>query len=140
MTDKQRRFIEEYCVDNNATKAAIRAGYSENSAYSMGHENLNKPEIAEAIDAERLKRSERTQITADAVLQNLWDLALDARADKAYGPAATAYSLVGKHLGMFSDRLIVQDMREAAVKAADEHGLDPDEVLAEVERQMAAKR
>jgi phage terminase small subunit len=51
MTDRQARFVEEYCVDFNATRAAIRAGYSERTAYSIGHENLRKPEIRGAVDA-----------------------------------------------------------------------------------------
>ena len=28
MTKKQKRFVEEYLIDLNATQAAIRAGYS----------------------------------------------------------------------------------------------------------------
>lgn len=50
-TFKQRRFIEEFCVDGNRTQAAIRAGYSPDSAYSIGSENLKKPEIRAAVDA-----------------------------------------------------------------------------------------
>lgn len=49
-TDKQAAFIREYPVDFNATQAAIRAGYSERTAYSIGHENLKKPEIWAAIE------------------------------------------------------------------------------------------
>lgn len=49
LSDKQRRFCDEYLVDFNATQAAIRAGYSEKSAYSIGWENLRKPEIIETI-------------------------------------------------------------------------------------------
>ena len=54
LTPKQRRFVNEYCVDENATRAAIRAGYSENCAGVQGHENLKNPKIAEAI-AERME-------------------------------------------------------------------------------------
>ncbi len=50
LTPKQQLFVDEYLIDLNATKAAIRAGYSEKTAYSIGQENLNKPDIAEAID------------------------------------------------------------------------------------------
>ena len=50
LTRKQRAFIDEYLIDFNATQAAIRAGYSERTAYSIGWENLRKPEIQEAID------------------------------------------------------------------------------------------
>ena len=44
MNDRQKRFVEEYLVDFNATQAAIRAGYSPKTAYSIGNENLKKPE------------------------------------------------------------------------------------------------
>lgn len=71
LTDKQQRFVEEYLVDLNATQAAIRAGYSEDTAYSIGHENLSKPEIAEAIALAKKERSERTKIDADWLLSRL---------------------------------------------------------------------
>lgn len=58
-TDKQRRFIDEYPVDFNATQTAIRAGYSKRTAYSIGQENLKKPEIAAAI-AERIESLQMT--------------------------------------------------------------------------------
>lgn len=71
LTDKQQRFVEEYLVDLNATQAAIRAGYSAKTAYAIGHENLSKPEIADAIAAAQTTRSERTEITQDMVLREL---------------------------------------------------------------------
>jgi len=37
---KQQRSVEEYLIDLNATQAALRAGYSEKTAKSVGHENL----------------------------------------------------------------------------------------------------
>lgn len=49
MTDKQRIFIAEYAKDFNATKAAIRSGYSAKTAYSIGQELLKKPEIQNAM-------------------------------------------------------------------------------------------
>jgi phage terminase small subunit len=54
LTDLQQRFVEEYAVDCNATQAAIRAGYSRDTARQMGSENLSKPYIREAVDV-RLK-------------------------------------------------------------------------------------
>lgn len=80
LTDKQQRFVDEYMVDLNATQAAIRAGYSPDTAYSIGHENLKKPEIQAAIAAARRAQQERTAITADMVLQEIANVALaDAR-------------------------------------------------------------
>ncbi|MGF3026525.1 terminase small subunit [Methylobacterium aquaticum] len=75
LTDKQRRFVEEYLVDLNATQAAIRAGYSEDTAAAIGYENLRKPEIAAAVEQAQAIRAERTGITADRVLVELWRIA-----------------------------------------------------------------
>jgi len=68
MTEKQKRFCEEYLIDLNATQAAIRAGYSPKSAYSIGGENLNKPELKAYID-ERLQQlsNERTATAAEVM-------------------------------------------------------------------------
>lgn len=75
LTAKQQRFVEEYIVDMNATQAAIRAGYSARTAEVIGYENLNKPQIADAIAEGRKKLSERTGITQEAVLRRWWDIA-----------------------------------------------------------------
>ncbi len=75
LTPKQQRFVEEYLVDLNATQAAIRAGYSEKTAKDMGCQNLAKPNIAMAIQAGMDKRSKRTEITQDFVLESLAKLA-----------------------------------------------------------------
>lgn len=71
LTAKQRAFVREYLIDLNATQAAIRAGYSEDTARSIGAENLTKPDVMAAIEAAMKLRSERTQITADMVLREL---------------------------------------------------------------------
>jgi phage terminase small subunit len=49
LTNKQRLFVEAYLQCLNATEAAKWAGYSEKTAYSIGWENLKKPEIDAAI-------------------------------------------------------------------------------------------
>lgn len=71
LTEKQALFVAEYLVDLNATEAAKRAGYSDKTAYSIGFENLRKPEIQEAIRIAMDERSKRTEITQDRVLQEL---------------------------------------------------------------------
>lgn len=71
LTNKQRRFVEEYLVDLNATQAAIRAGYSSKTAASIGEENLRKPDIAKAVQEAQVERSKRTEITQDMVLREL---------------------------------------------------------------------
>lgn len=71
LTPKQRRFVDEYLIDLNATQAAIRAKYSAKTAASIGEENLRKPEIAEAIHQRMRDREKRTEITQDKVLREL---------------------------------------------------------------------
>jgi len=71
LTDKQKSFCEEYIVDLNATQAAIRAGYSKESARQIATENLSKPNIQNEIERLKRARSKRTQITADRVLEEL---------------------------------------------------------------------
>jgi len=75
LTLKMKRFIEEYLVDLNATQAAIRAGYSPESAYSIGDENLKKPVIKNAIDKALAERSRRTGINQDRILLELAKIA-----------------------------------------------------------------
>lgn len=50
LTDKQKRFCEEYLKDFNGTQAAIRAGYSEATSQQIGSENLSKPVIKEYLN------------------------------------------------------------------------------------------
>lgn len=71
LNDKQQRFVEEYLVDLNATQAALRAGYSKKTAYSIGSELLKKPEIQKALVTAKAERTKRTEITADRVLREL---------------------------------------------------------------------
>lgn len=68
MTPKQQRFVEEYLIDLNATQAAIRAGYSEDTAHSIGHENLSKPEIASAIAERREKLALTAGVTQERIV------------------------------------------------------------------------
>ena len=71
MTKKQKLFCEEYMIDLNGTQAAIRAGYSPDTAYSIASELLKNPEVRARIDAEMATRSRRTGINADRVIREL---------------------------------------------------------------------
>ena len=71
LTERQRRFIQEYMVDLNATAAAKRAGYSPKWAYNVGPSVRRIPKVAAEIDRALAERAERTQITADRVVIEL---------------------------------------------------------------------
>ncbi len=69
LTDKQEKFCYEYVLHLNATKAAINAGYSKKTAYSIGAENLKKPEIQARIKYMQDNLAETAQLSALRVLK-----------------------------------------------------------------------
>lgn len=75
ITDKQEIFCKEYIVDFNATQAAIRAGYSKDSARVNASRMLTNANIQNRIRNLVEGRNNRTQITADDVLKNLYQMA-----------------------------------------------------------------
>lgn len=83
LTRKEARFIQEYLIDLNASKAARRAGYSEKSSANIGNENCRKPLIQAEIFKELDKRAKRTNITQDRVIIELKRIALSNMADFA---------------------------------------------------------
>lgn len=159
MTEKQKRFIEEYLIDLNATQAAIRAGYSSDTAQQIGSENLSKPVIRAQIDKALAERSRRTGINQDRVLTELAKIALvnpgmviDARNATICEDATeedlaavqsvkvkTSFSetgqmvereirmadklkaleLLGRHLGMFKDKIEVSGLETEKSKLDD---------------------
>ena len=68
---RQKRFIQEYLVDLNATQAAIRAGYSKKTASEQGYQLLQKTSVQRAIARAQKKRGDKLEITAARVLQEL---------------------------------------------------------------------
>ena len=104
LTAKQALFVKEYLVDLNATGAAVRAGYSEKTATIIGHENLRKPNIAEAIETAQKRRAEKVHITAEWVLNKY--IGIIERCEQTDPQTARgALDSVGKHLGMFKDKV-----------------------------------
>lgn len=124
LTAKQQRFVQEYLIDLNATQAAIRAGYSEKTAYSIGEENLKKPDIAEVIKKAIDKRAEKAELTAEKVLNDIesikqhamttsYDVQGNAMMNN-YAAALKACELQAKHLGMFIEK---QEIKHSGVVA-----------------------
>lgn len=110
LTAKQERFCTEYIIDLNATQAAIRAGYSSKTANRIASENLSKPDIQRKIQELQQERAERTEITQDRVLKELAGIGF-APITKGKIKAADktkALELLGRHLGMFTDKLQIE--------------------------------
>ena len=87
LNPKQRRFLEEYLVDLNASAAARRAGYSEKTAGQIGERLLKNVEVQKAIQAGQAARQQRTEVTQDMVLRELAKIAFaDQRQVMKWGP------------------------------------------------------
>ena len=128
LTKKQKRFIDEYLIDLNATQAAIRAGYSEKTARSVGAENLTKPDIKKAV--EEALEAIHTSKAADAqevleyltsvlrgeskssvvVVESVGDYMSEARVMKKppdEKERLKAAELLGKRYGLWTDKVDV---------------------------------
>lgn len=75
LTPQQETFCQEYMTDLNGTQAAIRAGYSERTANEQAGRLLSKVSVRSRIDELRKERASRTDITADRVLREAWNIA-----------------------------------------------------------------
>lgn len=74
LTDKQEMFCREYLIDMNATQAAIRAGYSERTARSIGQRMLTNVDIEKRLSELKGDRNERVSVNADYVLDRLMQI------------------------------------------------------------------
>ena len=119
LTPKQKCFVDEYLVDLNATQAAIRAGYKN---AEIGRQLITKNNVSAAIQEALQKRSSRTEITQDRVLEELAKVGFKDAADYTdaelkYGNKIKALELLGKHLGMFDGK---QSGSDAEVQIVDD--------------------
>ncbi|RCW44228.1 phage terminase small subunit [Paenibacillus prosopidis] len=123
LTDKKKLFADHYLVLLNATEAAVKAGYSEKTAYSQGSRLLKDVEVHAYIEEKQQVRAEKLSVDADWVLKRLMEISdrcmtaepviefnPDTRQMEESGEykfdstgANRATELIGKHLGMFKD-------------------------------------
>lgn len=90
MNDKQKRFVQEYLVDMNATQAYIRAGYSANGADVSASRLLGNASVREAIEKGLAKQAERLRISAERNLEELSCL--------AYYDPSDVFDFTGDHI------------------------------------------
>lgn len=128
MTGKMMRFAQEYVIDRNATQAAIRAGYSERSAFAQGARLLRKDKVLQEIDRLTQELAEKSKLTAEAIVADLIEVkercmqrapvmvriagesvqAIDDEGRNVWQfdakGANKSLELLGKHIGMFVER------------------------------------
>ena len=107
LTAKQMRFVDEYLIDGNATRAAKSAGYSERTAEQTASRLLKIPKVADAIKAGQQEISERCKVTQDDVIEGLLSEAKQMGEGSSHSARVTAWTQLGKHLGMFKEQVDV---------------------------------
>jgi phage terminase small subunit len=125
LNEKMKLFADHYLITINATESAKKAGYSEKTAYSQGQRLLKHVEVRAYIDDKQNERSEKLELDAEWVLKNLqtvverslqsepvmkWNYEsrqLEETGEYTFDSngANRALELVGKHLGMFKDKI-----------------------------------
>lgn len=156
LTEKQKKFVEEYLIDLNATQAAIRAGYSVKTADVQSSRMLGNVKVQQAIAEKMAERSRRTGINQDRVLMELAKIAFVNADDVINAQDATtkegasrddlaaiqsikvksfgedgiereikladklkALEMLGRHLGMWNDKLQMSGIEEERKKLGD---------------------
>lgn len=115
MNDRQRRFADEYLIDLNAArayKAVYPSARTDATACANASRLLRNAKLREYIDQQINLRGERMEITQDMVVRELWGIALAEASDETtsklkFANKLKALELLGRHLGMFRDRVAV---------------------------------
>lgn len=74
LSDKRKRFCEEYIKDLNGSEAAIRAGYAKKTCRQSAHELLTIPDVIDYIEKMQAKIAKRNEITVDELIQDLVEM------------------------------------------------------------------
>ena len=124
--EKRARFAQEFVRDLNATQAAIRAGYSQRTAKQQGSRLLTYADVQAAVQTARAEIAKATELSAVWVLENLKIIAVRSMQAEAVfndegeptgeytfegNVANRSLELIGKHLGMFTERVEIDDLR-----------------------------
>lgn len=140
MTEMQKKFAAEYLKDCNATQAAIRAGYSQKTAYSIGQRLLKNVEIRNAIDTNLESIQSSAIADAEEVMKYLTgvmrgesigiEIVVEGAGD-GYSTARTmekppsekdrlkAAELIGKRYGMFTDKMNMEVTSPVVISGGD---------------------
>ena len=108
MNERQIRFCEEFLNPENKFSIAaayIAAGYSHKSASTNAYELYNKPHIQAEIMRLKSKRLKHQEVSVSRVVEDLLRIARKAEKEGMFAPATRALELVGKHIGMFHEKI-----------------------------------
>lgn len=103
LNERQKAFADYYVASNNATESALKAGYSEKTAYSIGNENLNKVEIIAYIRDQQKALGLLRKLDIETIHNELAKIALNEK--EASRDRLKALEMVAKMQGAFIDRV-----------------------------------
>lgn len=105
LSERMRRFCEEYLVDLNATQAVLRAGYNTEYPNRIAFQLMENPAVRIAIDALRAERTKgQVDVTKDYVLTKIQKAMRLAEESGNLTAMLRASELLARHLGMFIER------------------------------------
>ena len=119
LTERQRRFVEEYLVDFNGAAAVLRAGYdvkNDANARRLAGEMLQHPGIKVAIDQLTLQRADKNTLKPEYVINKIRRTLERAEADGNYTATLRACELLARSLGMFVERKEISGPNGDAIK------------------------
>ena len=136
MTPKQKRFCNEYLIDTNATQAAIRAGYSEKTAYSIGQRLLKDVEVSAYIAERAEEINNKTIATATEVMQYLTSVLRGESKSSVLSLCGNGFQeviekepdekeklkaaeLIGKRYGLFTDKVGIEGVVPVVISGDD---------------------
>lgn len=126
LTERQRRFVDEFLVDQNAHQAMLRAGLKD-AGRAHSPRLMADPRIKAAIAQGLAQQQERTLISADKVLLDIQSIGDDAWKAEDYNNALRSRELLGKRYKLFTDKVEVTNNtpRAERLKAARERRSKP---------------
>ena len=108
LSKRQEEFCQQFLVDLNATKSAVRSGYTETTAKANCGRMLKDPKVRARIDELKAERIKRVQIEADDVIERLVRVANKSEEEGDWHASIRATELLGRHLAMFTDKSKIQ--------------------------------
>lgn len=103
LTTKQQRFVEEYAIDFNATRAAISAGFSEKTARSISSELLTKPDIRRAVKTYLDGLSTDSYVSREVILTGLLKEAMGRGENSTPASRVASWGHLAKLSGLYLD-------------------------------------
>lgn len=116
LSPRQQMFVEEYCKDYNATKAAERAGYKGSNLPVVGFQLTENRAIQMAVEAHKQKRPGYSDVTKDYVLRKIMKTIENAEEDGQHQAVLRGAELLARHLGMFVERTEISGPDGEAIK------------------------